>query len=498
MKKSFKEILEKSDPDMIGYAIDSMKDDTVPEDAIVRIRERVAGSAVGNDKSSDPAKNTSNRKRSTLKRWIPIISAAACLVIVVGIMLGIGIYNRKSPATIIPFVRGQISSSAPIYYGDERSAGSHESQMEVNPFGLSVTAKLIETLPDTYTFFTDWNQKEYRLLRMSTVSLLKGVEMTDEFYYMIPVDFMTDFSRFNQFVIMDMAQFAYEYSVLFNKTQGKAEQLTLVLFGYGVYGYDSMGEKFMAFNNDGTFDETLWKSNSLWTSQTEHAQAPEDIITAENRARQDINGTTDRYVHLLKDITGRASEKLSEIKSFDNGVFVPTISPMVLSFSPEVQFHAVRFINGFATNEKISIWCKEWDGGEDDSFAETKAHFTEDDLKNLPDLPSAIATIAQEFDKGNITPPHIEKAGELDLWTHGIFGWYAKTKDGIVGLVRVTWQYRSGQMDDSYYIVDKNSDGVMSIDRDDLLEKLGEYEATYIFDGSYDKNGKILAEIAYY
>ena len=53
-------------------------------------------------------------------------------------------------------------------------------------------------------------------------------------------------------------------------------------------------------------------------------------------------------------------------------------------------------------------------------------------------------------------------------------------------------------MDDSYYIVDKNSDGVMSIDRDDLLEKLGEYEATYIFDGSYDKNGKILAEIAYY
>ena len=38
----------------------------------------------------------------------------------------------------------------------------------------------------------------------------------------------------------------------------------------------------------------------------------------------------------------------------------------------------------------------------------------------------------------------------------------------------------------------------MSIDRDDLLEKLGEYEATYIFDGSYDKNGKILAEIAYY
>ena len=68
----------------------------------------------------------------------------------------------------------------------------------------------------------------------------------------------------------------------------------------------------------------------------------------------------------------------------------------------------------------------------------------------------------------------------------------------MVGVVRVTWQYRSGEMDDSYYIVDKNSDGVMSIDRDDLLEKLGEYEATYIFDGSYDKNGKILAEIAYY
>ena len=497
MKKSFKEILGQSDPNMIGYAVDSMKDDKVSVDTLARLRNRVTGSAVYNGKSSDPAKIKSNQKRSSLKRWIPVLSAAACLVIAAGVVLDIGILNRKQPATVIPLVQEKISSSAPMYYGDERSAGSHESQMEVNPFGLSVTAKLIETLPDTYTFFTDWNQKEYRLLRMSTVSLLKGVEMTDEFYYMIPVDFMTDFSRFNQFVIMDMAQFAYEYSVLFNKTQGKAEQLTLVLFGYGVYGYDSMGEKFMAFNNDGTFDETLWKSNSLWASQTEHAQAPEDIITAENKARQDF-GTTDRYVHLLKDITGKAAEKLSEIKSFDNGVFVPNISPMVLSFSPEVQFHAVRYINGFATNEKISIWCKEWDGGEDDSFAETKAHFTEDDLKNLPDLPSAIATIAQEFDKGNITPPHIAKAGELDLLTHGIFGWYAKTNDGVVGVVRVTWQYRSGEMDDSYYIVDKNSDGVMSIDRDDLLEKLGEYEATYIFDGSYDKNGKILAEIAYY
>ena len=497
MKKSFKEILGQSYPDMIGYAVDRMKDDKVSVDTLARIRNRVTGSAVYNGKSSDPAKKISNQKRSSLKRWIPVLSAAACLVIAAGVVLGIGILNRKQPATVIPLVREKISSSAPMYYGDERSAGSHESQMEVNPFGSSVTAKLIETLPDTYTFFTDWNQKEYRLLRMSTVSLLKGVEMTDEFYYMIPVDFMTDFSRFNQFVIMDMAQFAYEYSVLFNKTQGKAEQLTLVLFGYGVYGYDSMGEKFMAFNNDGTFDETLWKSNSLWTSQTEHAQVPEDIITAENRARQDINGA-DLYVHLLKDIAGKAAEKLSEIKSFDNGVFVPNISPMVLSFSPEVQFHAVRYINGFATNEKISIWCKEWDGGEDDTFAETKAHFTEDDMNNLPDLTSAITAVAREFDKGNITPPHIAKAGELDLLTHGIFGWYAKTNDGVVGVVRVTWQYRSGEMDDSYYIVDKNSDGVMSIDRDDLLEKLCEYEATYIFDGSYDKNGKVFTEIAYY
>ena len=496
MKKSFKEILEKSDPDMIGYAIDSMKDDTVPEDAIVRIRERVAGSAVFNDKSNGLTKNTSNRKRSTLKRWIPIISAAACLVIVVGVVLGVGILNRKSHAPVIPLVREQTSSSAPIYYGDERSAGGHESQVEANPSGLSVTAKLVETLPDTYTFFSDWKQKEYRLLRMSTVSLLKGAEMTEEFYYMIPVDYMTDFSRFDRFVIMDMAQFAYEFSVLYNKTQGKAEQLNLVLFGYRVYGYDSMGGNFMAFNNDGTFDENLWRSNSLWISQTEHAQAPDNILTAENKARQDSNGA-DLYVHLLKDITGKAADKLSEIKSFENGVFVPYVSPMVLLLSPEVQFHAFRYINGLATNEKVSIWCKEWDGGEDESFAETKAHFTEDDLKNLPDLPSAIATIAQEFDKGNITPPHIAKAGELDLLAYGIFGWYAKTNDGVIGIVRVTWKYKRGKMDDSYYIVDKNSNGVMSIDRDNLLEKLGEYEATYIFDGSYDKNGKIRA-IAYY
>ena len=63
--------------------------------------------------------------------------------------------------------------------GEESSVEATGAAPELNPNAISVTAKLAETLPDTYTFFDDWRQKEYRLLRMETVRLLKGRSMTD-------------------------------------------------------------------------------------------------------------------------------------------------------------------------------------------------------------------------------------------------------------------------------------------------------------------------------
>ena len=193
--------------------------------------------------------------------------------------------------------------------------------MEVNPAGISVTAKLVEALPDEYTFFDDWNQDEFRLLRMQTIKLLRGQEMVEEFYYLIPVEFSTDFSIFDRFVINNMAQFSYEQTVMYNKTQGKAEQLNLVVFGYRVYGYTLMGENLMAFDANGRFDERLWTSNAAWIAETERALRV-DTITQAERNIQDEEWRQDLFVHLLKDISGEAEKVLNQIKTFDNGVYV--------------------------------------------------------------------------------------------------------------------------------------------------------------------------------
>ena len=445
--------------------------------------------------------------------WLRFGATVACLLLVVSVILVVPMLQEDDPGIIpnpnndsnLPIVNIQTPTFEPHYYGNESSSGmSSDANMDANPAGISVTAKLIEMLPDTYTFFDDWNQYEYRLLRMKTVKLLRGTEMTEEFYYMVPVAFVTDFSVYDSFVIKNMAQFAYDYSVMYNKMQGKAEQLNLPLFGYRVYGYHFMGENFAAYNADGNFDERLWNANEAWIEETNRAPIIDTIAQAETiiLIQQEYDGWgNDFYVHLLKDISGEAANVLDSLKSFDNGIFVPTFSSSKLYLLPEVQFHAVRYINGFATNEKVSVWCKEWRDGDQDTYAFTKARFSEDDMNRLPDLPSAFESVKDGLKSRSVTPPHFNNQEKLRNTTSGVFGWYAKTENGVIGIVRVTWCFYTEKYqyyyDDAYYIIEYGSNECKAIDRDALLELLGEYEATYIYTGEYNEYGKDFFRVYY-
>ena len=112
-------------------------------------------------------------------------------------------------------------------------------------------------------------------------------------------------------------------------------------------------------------------------------------------------------------------------------------------------------------------------------------------MENLPDLSSALTAVAKAYDAGEITPPHIRNHTKKKLSGYGIFGWYVKTKDGVIGVVRVTWSYYKGYSDDAYFIIESGSDECRPIDRDALLRRIGSYETTYIYDGKYNQNGKI-------
>lgn len=391
----------------------------------------------------------------------------------------------------IPIQQIPDTSASPIYYGHKVSIADN-SDWEFPHAGISVTAKLAEALPDTYTFYDDWQQTEFRILKMKTVSLLNGQEITDEFYYTVPVDFMTDFSFFDKFVILDMVQIGYEYHIMYNKTQDSAERLDLVLFGYSSYGYPYMGENMMAFDSNDIFDPRLWNANDNWIDQIRENEISTDDIHTLKDAEEKARRNSLYYVHSLKDVSGEAAEVLASVTSFENGLYVPQMTGDKLLESPDIQFRAIRYLNGFATNESVSIFDKDWTtDSKTETFSFSKARFTQDDVAKLPNLASAITSIANAYNEGKITPPHMRNYKKAKLSYYGIFGWYAKTDDGVIGIVRVTWNYVQGA-DDSYYIVEYGSDVCKAINRDDLLERIGEYETTYIYQGEYDKSGKDL------
>ena len=202
-------------------------------------------------------KDRIRKKKAAKAVWLRLGAVAACLALIVGAFLVVLMLiddgnlvvptpsttsartdSTNAPATTqdrirpnIPLVTLQNPSSAPQYYGMEFSDDSSPSA-EINTEGISVTAKLLEVLPDTYTFYDDWDQTKFRLLKMETVKLLKGGAMNECFYYIVAEPYMTDFTLYDRFVLIDMGQYGYEYSVLYNQTKGCAEQLDTALFGY--------------------------------------------------------------------------------------------------------------------------------------------------------------------------------------------------------------------------------------------------------------------------
>lgn len=442
--------------------------------------------------------------------WLRFGAIAACFLLIVSAVIVVPMLKGDDPGVIpgpgttddnnrpnIPIVNVQVPTSAPQYYGSESSVNSSSSsaQAEIVQSGISVTARFVEALPDTYTFFDDWRQVEFRLIRMEVITVLEGAKMTDEFLFIVPDRYMTDYSIYDKLVFIDIAQYGYEYSLVYNKTQGCAEQLGMVLFGYMNTHFSTLGINVMAFGSDDLFDMRLWNSTEGWVMSTHStveylgAEYYQNYTRqdAEEEARNSGHGEDYYYVHSLADVNGEAAAALDYIKSFENGIYVTTLGGGKLFYGPEVQLGFRRFVGGFATNESGMIYA--------DTVRWSQARFSKEDEKKLPDLPSAFESVKEALNNGTVTPPHFDNQEKLRNTTNGIFGWYAKTENGVVGIVRVTWSFFTDNYklyyDDAYYIIEYGSDECKPIGRDALLELLGEYETTYIYTGKYDEYGKV-------
>ena len=461
--------------------------------------------------------------------WLRFGAIAACFLLIVSAVIVVPMLREDDPGIItppngtsndigvnpgpgttdddnrpnIPIVNVQVPSSAPQYYGSESSVNSSSSfeQADIVTSGISVTARFVEALPDTYTFFDDWRQVEFRIVRMEVITVLEGADVPSEFWFIVPERYMTDYSIFDKLVFIDIAQYGYEYSMVYNKTQGCAEQLGMVLFGYMNTTFNWLGINVMAFGSDDLFDMRLWNSTEGWVTSTHYTveyfgteyYQNYTLQDAEEEARNSGHGEDYYYVHSLADVNGESAETLDYIKSFENGVYVTTLGGGKLFYGPEVQLGFRRYINGFATNENGMIYA--------DSVNWSNARFSKEDEQNLPDLQAAVAAVISTFEAGEIKPPHLQNANQEKLKSSGVFGWYAKTANGVIGVVRVSWCYEDRDLshydddryfDDAYYIIEYGSNECVPIDKDALSDRIGaDYEKSYIFAGEYDEYGKV-------
>ncbi len=379
-----------------------------------------------------------------------------------------------------------------VSIGDDGSSGSSGgSQAMLNTTGISVQAKALSILPDVYMR----QNTECILIHMKTLKAYNTGGMVDEFYYMLPVEYKTDFMKYDVLVIKDMCQYSYDYHVFYNQAKKCYEVVTLPIFGswhnYGIY------HGFWAFT-DGKFDVSLWESNATWADNFKtdleryyNVYAPYRIVTADTTIEQLENSVSLRNNTEYKSYNSLTSEEaikaLQHIAPFKNGIYLTGLGQHN-RLSPDVQSTHTRWINGYPTNEYVRF------SGEYIKFSQ--ASFTEEDILRLPDLASGLLAVENAYNAGLITPPHIIDWEQCSLKSLKIIGRYVKANGQVYGMITVQWRYNNsnvinsdGLMDDKYYIIQYGSDVVESIDRDSLLELVGTDSGVYA--GEYDNLGKV-------
>lgn len=134
MKKSFKSLIAKADAKTLEPFFADIDREKVMEDTVLRIRKNVL------------AENASKKTGKTLKRWLPVLAAAACVLIVVGIALGGGLFSRKPQAPVIPSDDGTVYGEIKLTVSKERKDKFTKELLLADRYVSDPSAKRFESL----------------------------------------------------------------------------------------------------------------------------------------------------------------------------------------------------------------------------------------------------------------------------------------------------------------------------------------------------------------
>ena len=446
-----------------------------------------------------------SEKRPLLLRK-PLLTAAACLLLIlstVPIFFNQPSPSRPSTPTTLP--EQNISSELPgqtistetitwlkvsnIYAVDSTMDGMMPAEYSPEhqfAFQMSVEARVLDVLPDQYQGpYAHTYSQPYRILRMELLDPIFAPNMPSEFYYLIPDHLSVGISEFDSLIIT-VAQIGCENSLQLNLTQRRMESFSF-LFSSGYYNPHNGA---VIACKDGKTDVSLWQLEG-WREWEKWPEA----LTDPERAT-DYPGKSNRSIPEIKNAIKRAVAEYQAKELFSNQDVVlsnndldwPEAQAMLDQVTPFAYgcYHAVeaiprrsvtyiRLINGFATNEIISIHL-------DSKETTTQNVFTDADLEKLPDLGIHISSADR------LTPPD-PWSGETDPYLFcGASGRYEKHGEHIFGIITINWGYPDTKESErgadciirkikthSYLLVYPNGETAETEDYDTLQELIAEY-----------------------
>ena len=448
--------------------------------------------------AKDPAYFTRRRRsRRRARTLIALVAAFALLAV----SLPLALFLNKAPETPIGTVSDFSTEALPFAQSSTLGNGGGA---EYADFGVSLIARAVKMLPDDYLLYGYHEDKTFRIHEMETVTSPGAPQMPASFYLLLPEEYAVDLTAYEKLALFVIPQLCHEDAVVYNKTESRAESLSLMLFGGTSYGgIGGMNCCKFAAIRDGKIDASLWSANETWKRDTAYSlekyldgeaiftvyrsyvdpaqnktvkqdSGYNDILEAVKAANENDEHFRTRTIRSIDQATSaEAIRVLQTVKPFDHGVYVPDINAHYLAKDP-MQFQYRRYINGFATSEYYNIM--------DNNHVQTPERvFTDEDLKSLPDAAGAMDAVKSKYDEGGIVPPHFTAQ-------NAFFGWYAKTDRGVFFVVKVMWLITAKNMwhyDDCYFITSNNGADLKEISRDDLLEILGN-DNSFVYQDEYN------------
>ena len=408
-------------------------------------------------------------EKRTKRNWLLSVTAAAvCVALIVGIFW---VYEPRAVRTVVGDVfllSNQLNYGIPDYaYVSDTSIGCADPKYldPVTQFGvsMSVQVKIAEILPDTYCTYGSVmsNHKiAYRILRLKVVDTIVGSKMPAEIFYLLPAYLSMDIMEYDSFIIT-VLQVGIQETMMVNVTQNKTEKFSVM---FKPWTKDAGWGSMLPFT-DGVLDTSLWEKEG-WN------KAKDDVMEwiAEDGPESypgKINITikeTKKAIKASRDTISLNARKLSTVLTMDNFQWKEARQALQLMKSQEewsswretlkieslgyafeetyeVDLTYTRIINGFATNESITMktymgkpWKAVWKYRQvfQDVYHHP-IHFTKEDLQNLPDLEGF-------FHNMEGTVPSFEE-GETLVGLTSVYGEYYKYKEYVFGYAEYWWEY---------------------------------------------------------